>query len=123
MIVAYVDNTMIAAETDEEIDKIIKMFEEEFELKIVGTLKDNALKNDIIGLNVAYDRAKGVATLSLESYIRRIAPEYPHLIDMREKMPHKSKYTFHPGRHIDDEKEIKNNTKYLQRLIGKITYI
>ncbi|GMM58474.1 hypothetical protein DAKH74_050910 [Maudiozyma humilis] len=72
---------MIAAESEEKIDEIIGKFEEEFELKIVGTMNEGILSTDILGLDLDYDRNKGEATLSLESYLNRIAKNYPDLID------------------------------------------
>lgn len=55
MIAAYVDDTLIAAPTEEGIDNIIKMFKEEFTLKIVGTMIGNCLNTDILGMDLNYD--------------------------------------------------------------------
>ncbi|GMM58473.1 hypothetical protein DAKH74_050900 [Maudiozyma humilis] len=48
MIAAYVDDNMIAAESEEKIDEIIGKFEEEIELKIVGTMNEGILSTDIL---------------------------------------------------------------------------
>lgn len=66
IIAAYVDDTLIAAKNEEEIDKIIRMFQKSFDLKIIGIMNDRRLRTDILGLDLDYDLNKVVATLSLD---------------------------------------------------------
>ena len=127
MIAAYVDDTLIAAKNEKEIDEIIKMFKKRFDLKIIGTMKNKKLCTDILGLDLAYDLQNNVATLSLESYIKNMETGYPEITKKKpEEVPHKCKYDFNPKRDkIDSEnnQEIEKRIKYCQKITGQLTYL
>lgn len=123
MVAAYVDDTMIAGYEEDKIDEVIDMFEKEFELKIIGEMKNNILSTDVLGLDLDYDLDRGEATLSLESYIDRMIVDYPEFKNSKEQTPHKSKYVFHPKKtpvDIKDESEKQEQIHYLQKILGKI---
>ena len=127
MIAAYVDDTLIAAKNEKEIEEIIKMFKKRFDLKIIGTMENKKLCTDILGLDLEYDLQSNVATLSLESYIKNMETGYPEIVKMKpEEMPHKCKYGFNPKRDkIDSEnkQEIERRIKYCQKITGQLTYL
>lgn len=126
MIAAYVDDTLIAAPSEEGIDEIIKMFEEEFTLKIVGNMIGNNLNTDILGMDLNYDMSKGTATLSLESYITRWEKELAGKLHKRRyNTPYPSKYNFNPlfDKIECGEQERLQTVENLQHIVGRLNYI
>ena len=128
MVAAYVDDCILAAENDEELDKIEQILRDRFSLKIVGVMKENKLDTDILGMDLHYDYNEGTITLGMKSYITRLKEQYPDIInnDMKNmELPHVTTYEINPKEDelILEKKDYKKRVKYLQELIGKLNYI
>ena len=128
MIAAYVDDCIVAARTEQDLDEFIKKLETRFSLKIVGTMKNNVLDTDILGMDLHYNYEKGNITLSMESYIRRLKDDYPMILNdnmIYESIPNIDGYKLNPKNEdlIMKKDEYKKKVKYLQELIGKLNYI
>lgn len=128
MIAAYVDDCIVAAETDEKLDDIINKLDKRFSLKIVGVMKQDILETDILGMDLEYDYKKGIVELGMESYITTLKDQYPELLqhDMKkENVPHIGNYIINPKSDelIMSKSEYKQKVKYLQELIGKLNYV
>ncbi|KAK5961308.1 uncharacterized protein PWA37_001160 [Arxiozyma heterogenica] len=128
MIAAYVDDCIIAARTDQELDEFINTLEKQFSIKIVGGMKNNMLNTDILGMDLNYDYEKGEIALSMTSYIKRLEKEYPMILNdkLKEEMiPDIDKFKINPKQDklIMTKEEYKKKVRYLQELIGKLNYI
>ena len=81
MIAVYVDDCLLAAKTEQELDGLVKMLTVGFELKSTGALKDDGVfESDVLGMDLSYDVKKGVARLSLENYINKISENYEEFL-------------------------------------------
>lgn len=128
MIAAYVDDCVVAAESDADLDNIIEKLKSRFSLKIVGTMENDKLSTDILGMDLIYDYNMGKVTLSMESYIAKLQDEYPQIINdkmKKEIVPYVNNYIVDPKKTdlILEKNEYKKKVKYLQELIGKLNYI
>ncbi|CAI1531240.1 hypothetical protein SEUBUCD650_0K00410 [Saccharomyces eubayanus] len=56
MIAVYVDDCVIAASDEQRLDDFISNLENTFELKITGTLIDDILDTDILGMDLIYNK-------------------------------------------------------------------
>ncbi|CCH59369.1 hypothetical protein TBLA_0B05400 [Henningerozyma blattae CBS 6284] len=137
LIAAYVDDCVLAAETEEDLDEIIEMFKNTFELKVIGIMnEEKQLEPDILGIDLKYDLNKGIVTLSMKSYIDKFNDDFP-LLKLKEYennltteqkkdlTPHFSEYNLNPNEYIllMNKTEHKEKVKYIQKSIGKLNYL
>ena len=130
MIAVYVDDCLLAAKTEQELDGLVKMLTVGFELKSTGALKDDGVfESDVLGMDLSDDVRKGVARLSLENYINKISENYEEFLaeDKEEsEVPYLQRYEDLNPRKDDlklTELEVKKKIKKAQRLIGILNYI
>ena len=92
MIGTYVDDCVIAAESTNLLERITSLIEEKFSVKTVATMQDDIFQADVLGIDLRYDRKRGMVSLSLETYITNtINTYYKDLIEKNKKkleLPH-----------------------------------
>lgn len=127
MIAVYVDDCVIAASDEQRLDDFISNLENTFELKITGTLIDDILDTDILGMDLIYNKKLGTVDLTLKSFIEKMAEKYIEELDKVRKssIPHTSIYRIDPkkGELKMTEKEYKDGVLKLQQLLGELNYV
>lgn len=99
MIAVYVDDCIVAAKTDSQLDIFISKLQDRFSLEIIGIIENDILDTDILGMDLSYDYNKGTIKLKLESYIDTLKDEYPNILKNHKGTtlsPHSSQYTINP---------------------------
>lgn len=124
-VTAYVDDCIIAAPTENDIDRILNRLQNRFEVKEVGVAKNDVLETDLLGIDVKYDYKNGRIELKMEKYIESIEEQYKDFIHKPAKIPHLQEYNIIPDKeNLEMElKEYKEKVKYLQKIIGQLNYI
>lgn len=127
MIAVYVDDCVIAASDEQRLDDFISNLENTFELKITGTLIDDILDTDILGMDLIYNKKLGTVDLTLKSFIEKMGEKYKKELDKVRKssIPHTSIYRVDPkkGELKMTEKEYKDGVLKLQQLLGELNYV
>ncbi|CCH59650.1 hypothetical protein TBLA_0B08350 [Henningerozyma blattae CBS 6284] len=136
-IAAYVDDCVLAADTEEDLDEIIEMFKNTFEIKAIVIMnEEKQLETDILGIDLKYDLNKGIITLSMKSYIDKFNNDFP-LLKLKEYennltteqkkdlTPHFSEYNLNPNEDtlLMNKTEYKEKVKYIQKSIGMPNYL
>ena len=126
MLAVYVDDCIIAAKSETQLSEFIKKLKDKFKLKIVGTMENEILETDILGMDLHYDRNKGQVNLSLKSYISSIEDVFANGTKKIKQatLPYVTDYN------IDTDEvnqlsmnEKKKKKKELQQIIGIVNYI
>ena len=129
MIGTYVDDCIIAASNPEQLEHITNLIASKFSVKTVATMQDDIFQADVLGIDLRYDRKRGMVSLSLETYITNmINTYYKDLIEKNKKkleLPHSTVYDITP--HVDtlqlSKKDLKRGIKMLQEKIGRLNCI
>ncbi|CAI4054592.1 uncharacterized protein SKDI_01G0670 [Saccharomyces kudriavzevii IFO 1802] len=127
MIAVYVDDCVIAADDEQRLDEFINELESNFELKITGTLIDDVLDTDILGMDLVYNKKLGTIDLTLKSFIERMTEKYKKELEKVRKssIPHTSTYKIDPKK--DElqmsDKEFRQGVLKLQQLLGELNYV
>ena len=67
MIGTYVDDCIIAASNPEQLEHITNLIASKFSVKTVATMQDDIFEVDVLGIDLHYDRKRGMVSLSLET--------------------------------------------------------
>ena len=129
MIGTYVDDCIVAASNLEPLDQITNLIASKFSVKTAVALQDDIFEADVLGIDLHYDRKRGMVSLSLETYITNmINTYYGNLIEKNRKkleLPHSTVYDITPD--VDSlqlsKKDLKKGIKMLQEKIGRLNYI
>ena len=129
MIGTYVDDCVIAAESTDLLERITSLIEEKFSVKTVATMQDDIFQADVLGIDLRYDRKRGIISMSLETYINTMVTTYYQ--DVVEKtgkivdVPHSSLYDIIPQETelVLSKVELKKKIKMLQEKIGRLNYV
>ena len=129
MIGTYVDDCLIVAPTQKKLQEISEKIEKEFSVKTVASMSKNKFDADVLGLDLHYDRKRGIVTLCPTTYIENIIDTiYKDVVEGSSRkvtMPHSSTYEINPK--IDKlkltETALKQGIKDLQEKIGRLNYI
>ena len=86
MIGTYVDDCIIAASNPEQLEHITSLIASKFSVKTVATMQDDIFQADVLGIDLRYDRKRGMVSLSLETYITNMINTYHRdLVDRNGK--------------------------------------
>lgn len=127
MIAVYVDDCVIAASNEQRLDEFINKLKSNFELKITGTLIDDVLDTDILGMDLVYNKRLGTIDLTLKSFINRMDKKYNEELKKIRKssIPHMSTYKIDPKKDVlqMSEEEFRQGVLKLQQLLGELNYV
>ena len=116
MIGTYVDDCVIAVESTDLLERITSLIEEEFSVKTVATMQDDIFQADVLGIDLRYDRKRGIISMSLETYINTmVTTYYQDVVEKTRKImdvPHSSLYDI-----ISQETELVLNKVELKKKI------
>ena len=85
MIAAYVDDCIIADENEDDLEKYMEILKDKLAFKELGFMTNNQMKTDILGLDLNYDRTKGIIQLSMNNHIGKIFEGYEEIISKKVK--------------------------------------
>lgn len=86
MIAAYVDDCIIAAKNEDKSVKYMSLLKNKFTLKKLSFMLNGKLEMDILGLDLNYNRDKGIIQLNITNYIEKILKNIKNLYPKRRKL-------------------------------------
>ena len=96
MIGTYVDDCIIAASNPGLLEHITSLIASKISVKTVATMQDDIFEADVPGIDLHYDKKRGMVSLSLEMYIETVVKTFCDDIVNMEKN-RRSASIFHPN--------------------------
>ena len=96
MIGTYVDDCIIAASNPGLLEHITSLIASKISVKTVATMQDDIFEADVPGIDLHYDKKRGMVSLSLETYITNMINAYYRGLRDRNRreleLPHSTVY-------------------------------